>query len=108
MKQTPTTLPIIAIAKRCARISLATGTMIFIAFAISKAEALIIVGFFFTFIACAANGIALLVLLLHLTGNRPYWQQIFNAIIIVLSNIPIAIFFAWLSIQISELNHIKL
>lgn len=108
MKQTLTILSIIAIAKRCASISLATGTIIFLAFAISKAQTLIIVGFVFTFIACVANGIILLVLLLHFTGNKPYWKQVFNTIIIILSNIPIAILFAWLSLQISELNHIKL
>lgn len=108
MKRSPFELPIVTNAKRCARISLLVGICIFLAFAISKAEELMIVGFFFILLACLTNGFILLALILHLLGPKFNYKQIFHTIIIMLSNIPIAIFFVWLSIQIADLNHIKL
>ncbi|SOD11656.1 hypothetical protein [Pedobacter xixiisoli] len=101
-------LAIVIAAKRCARISLLLGISIFLAFAISKVEQVMIGAFFFILLACLTNGFILLILLLHLIGARSNWRQIFNAIIIMLINIPIGIFFVWLSIQIADLNHINL
>lgn len=108
MKNTPSELAIVTTSKRCARISLVVGIGIFLAFAVSKVEQVMIGAFFFILLACLTNGLILLILLLHLIGPGNNWRQIFHAIIIVLINIPIGIFFVWLSIQIADLNHINL
>lgn len=99
---------ILNVAKKCARISLLTGIGIFLFFAISRNGELMILGLFYIFFACLANGFILLALLLHLVNHCTWQKKIFYTALIMLSNIPIAIFFAWLAIQISELNHIKL
>lgn len=101
-------LPIVAIAKKCARISLLAGISIFLTFAITKAEQMVVIGGIFLFIAFMVNGLILFILTLHLLGPRINHPQIFRAIVIMLINIPIAIFFAWLSIQIADLHHINI
>lgn len=101
-------LIIITTAKQCARISLFAGTSIFLLFAVSGIGEIMILGAFFISLAVFANGLILFVLLLHLINHSAAWRKILLAALLMLSNIPIAILFAWLSIQISELNHIKL
>lgn len=101
-------LPIVAIAKKCARISLLAGISIFLAFAIVKEEQIMVIGGIFLFIAFMVNGLILFILMLHLLGPRINHLQIFHAIVIMLVNIPIAIFLAWLSIQIADLHHINI
>ena len=101
-------LSVVAIAKKCARISLLTGICIFLAFAISKIDQIMVVGGIFLLVAFMVNGLILFILTLHLLGPRNNHSQIFRAIVIMLVNIPIAIFFAWLSIQIADLHPINI
>jgi len=101
-------LSIVAIAKKCARMSLLSGIGIFLTFAITKVEHIIVIGCIFLLVALMINGLILLILMLHFLGPRINHPQIIRAIVIMLVNIPIAIFFAWLSIQITSLNHIHL
>jgi len=101
-------LIIITTAKQCARISLLAGTSIFLLFVLSGIGQIMILGAFFIPLAVFANSLILFILLLHLINHSTAWRKILLAALIMLSNIPIAILFAWLSIQISELNHIKL
>lgn len=101
-------LPVTAVAKKCARISLLLGISIFLVFAITKIEQLMVVGAMFLVVAFMVNGLILLILTLHLLGPRTNHPQIFRAIVIMLVNIPIAIFFAWLSIQIANSQHINI
>ena len=108
MKDFNNDLLIVTTAKQCARISLLVGTSIFLLFAISGVGQIMILGAFFIPLAVFVNGLLLFILLLHLINHRAAWRKILLAALIMLSNIPLAILFAWLSIQISELNHIKL
>lgn len=101
-------LIIVTTAKQCARISLFAGTGIFLLFAVSGFGEIMILGALFIPLAVFANGMILLILLLHLINHSAARKKILLAALIMLSNIPIAILFAWLSIQIAELNHIKL
>jgi|GEM_PF-2870224 len=108
MKNPNIDLVIITTAKQCARISLLAGTSIFLLFAVSGIGKMMILGAFFILLAVFANGLILFILLLHLINHSAAWRKILLAALIMLSNIPIAILFVWLSIQISELNHIRL
>jgi hypothetical protein len=108
MKDINDELLIVTVAKQCARISLFIGTSIFLLFAISGVGEVMILGAFFIALAIFANGLILFILSLHLINHRAAWRKILLAALIILSNIPLAILFAWLSIQLSELNHIKL
>lgn len=99
---------ILTTAKQIARTSLWGGTGIFLLFAISKIDKVMVFSAFFIFFAVLANGIMLLILLLSLITRSTARREIINTILIIIINIPIAIFYVWLSIQISELNHIKL
>ena len=101
-------LTIVTTAKQCTRISLLAGTSIFLLFAVSGVGEIMILGIFFIPLAVFTNGLILLALLLQLINYRAAWRKILLAALLMLSNIPIAILFVWLSIQISELNHIKL
>ena len=101
-------LSVVAIAKKCARISLLAGISIFLTFAITKLEQIMVVGGIFLLVAFMVNGLILFILMLHLLGSKANHPQIFRAIVIMLVNIPIAIFFAWLSIQIANSHHINL
>jgi len=84
------------------------GIGIFLFFAISRINDVMVLSAFYIFFASLANGIILLILLLHLLSHRHYWREILRTAIIMLTNIPFAIFFIWLSIQIADLNHIRL
>lgn len=99
---------IITIAKQIARISLWGGTGIFLLFAISKIDKVMVFSAFFIFFAVLANGIMLFILLVSLITPNTAKREIVNTILIIIINIPIAIFYVWLSIQIADLNHIKL
>ncbi|WP_343532121.1 hypothetical protein [Pedobacter sp.] len=101
-------LLIVNVAKRCASTSLFVGTCIFLLYALSGVRDIVILGICFILLAVFVNGLTLLILLLHLISYSAAWRKILLAALLMLSNIPIAILFAWLSIQISELNHIKL
>ncbi len=108
MKDSNNELLIITTAKQCTRISLFTGTSIFLLFAVSGIGEFMILGIFFIPLAVFVNGLILFILSLHLINHSAAWRKILLAALLMLSNIPIAILFAWLAIQISELNHIKL
>ncbi len=108
MKNFNDELTIITTAKQCARISLLTGTSIFLLFAVSGIGQVMILGAFFIPLAVFVNSLILFILLLHLINHSAAWRKILLAALIMISNVPVAILFAWLSIQISELNHIKL
>jgi len=108
MKNINDELLMITVAKQCARISLFAGTSIFLLFALSGISDIMILGACFILLAIFVNGVILFILLLHLIGYPALWRKILLVALVMLSNIPIAILFAWLSIQISELNHIKL
>ncbi|WP_199118969.1 hypothetical protein [Pedobacter sp. ASV28] len=108
MKDINDELLIVTVAKQCARISLFIGTSIFLLFAISGVGEVMILGAFFIGLAIFANGLILFILSLHLINHRAAWRKILLAAVLMLSNIPIALFFVWLSVQISDLNHIKL
>ncbi|MDQ8005752.1 MAG: hypothetical protein REI64_13185 [Pedobacter sp.] len=99
---------VVTVAKKCARISLLLGICIFLAFAIAIEERIMVLGGIFLLVAFMVNGLILLILMLHLLGPKINHQQIFRAIVIMLVNIPIAIFFAWLSIQIANSQHINI
>ncbi|RZL39205.1 MAG: hypothetical protein EOO96_01200 [Pedobacter sp.] len=97
-------LTIVRTAKRSTRMTLLAETMLFLAVMLTQAKILIITSFIFTLGAGIANGLIFPILLLHLLGEASFRKKIIRTAILMLVNIPIAIFYAWLIIVRLEPN----
>lgn len=97
-------LTIIRTAKQSTRMTLLTGTGLFLAVMLTQAKILIIISFIFTLGAGIVNGLIFLILLLHLLGQASFRKKIIHTAILMLVNIPIAMLYALLIIVRLEPN----
>jgi hypothetical protein len=84
------------------------GTLIFLLFAISGFTELMVAGLYYSVLAALANGLILFILSLHFISDKSSRKEIVYVALAMLCNIPIAIFYSWLAIQMATLMHIKL
>jgi hypothetical protein len=82
-----------------AKYSFIIGSVIFFSFILTRISELQILGFIFNIVACTINGILLLILLsLIAIYPRHYWN-ILHLILILLFNVPLAIFYLFIATQ---------
>ncbi len=96
-------MSITSIAKKSARSSLVIGTILFVIANFNASDLIMIVGLYSIIIAFTVNSIILIILFLHLTIALPHHRPaLINAALLLLFNIPVAIFYAWVLLA---LNH---
>lgn len=81
-----------------AAVSFVVGTLLFIGFYFFEIVACVSVGFVYLFLAFCGNSILLLVLLFSLIRHRNNPNYIVGKILILLANLPIAVFYFYLII----------
>ena len=78
--------------------SFGIGTLLFLLHFVTQDAYLYIIGYFYLILAIIINGIILLFLLYKLIIYKNTRQQIFIKILILLANIPIALFYFYIII----------
>ncbi|WP_461484765.1 hypothetical protein [Pedobacter sp.] len=101
-------LLMITIARQCARYSLISGTLIFMLFALTRQQWALVTGLIFALTCIAINGIIMLILLMHLIGAKQHKNNLLRALLLILINIPIAVLYGWLTVQIAQLFDLNL
>ena len=101
-------LLMITIARQCARYSLIGGTLIFMLFALTRQQWALVTGLIFVLTCIAINGIIMLILLMHLIGAKQHKNNLLRALLLILINIPIAVLYGWLTVQIAQLFDLNL
>ncbi|MBO9675798.1 MAG: hypothetical protein J7577_20295 [Sphingobacteriaceae bacterium] len=86
----------IYIGKKLAYYSALIGTIILVAYLLSHADFLIVLGLVYVLSALVINGIFLFALLIELLYNTTHWRAYSVAIICMLLNIPLSAFYFFL------------
>ncbi|TDG36573.1 hypothetical protein EZJ43_08650 [Pedobacter changchengzhani] len=91
---------IIQISKKVAVCSTGIGTLILLAFLITKADLLMPFGLCYILIAIVINGVFALLLVIECLSNLIHWRKYIATIIFMLVNIPLSIFYCYIALNL--------
>lgn len=101
------TKKLIKIGRAIAILSLLLGTVIFVLYYLLSSSFLLFTGYVFVVLAGIINGIFLILVLLRYSKEENYKLHLFVTAGIILLNIPILIFYSWITFMLMDIMRIK-